>query len=461
MSNQHQNAINYFNINLPNYLDKFKEFVRIPSISTDSNHFNEINQTAEWLVNYLHDLGIENTKIFTTKKNPIIYGEYLKAGTGKPVVLVYGHYDVQPPDPLDQWESDPFTPIEKDGGLYARGSSDMKGQLMVSLAAIDSILKTGNLDINLKFLIEGEEEIGSPSIEEFLKFHKEMLKSDFALNLDAGMVAENSPTIVYGLRGLAYFELMIQGPSHDLHSGLFGGIVYNPAQALCETLASLKDENGKILLPGFYDSVLILGKEERDELSKLPLTDQNLLEQTGVIHMWGEKGYSAIERLGARPTLEIHGILTGYTGEGPKTVIPSKAMAKISTRLVPNQTPDEVYSQLTKFFEKKIPIHFSWELTRLASDLPCIIDRDFYATKNFASALEAVFHTKPVYERGGGSIPIVTYMQESLGINSVLSGFALPDDRAHSPNEHINLALWKKGVETVIHFLINLSEESN
>ena len=460
MLDQRQNAINYFINNIPNYLDKFKELVRIPSVSSDSIHFNEINQTAEWLVNYLNFIDIENTRVFSTKRNPIIYGEYLNAGEDKPTVLIYGHYDVQPPDPLDQWESDPFTPIEKNGCLYARGSSDMKGQLMVSLAAIDSILKTGRLEVNLKFLIEGEEEIGSPSIEEFLHEHKDMLKSDIALNLDAGMVAENSPTIVYGLRGLAYFELIVQGPSHDLHSGLFGGIVYNPAQALCEILSALRDENGKILLPGFYDSVLILRKEEREELSRSPVTDQNLLDQTGVSQMWGEEGYSAVERLGARPTLEIHGILTGYTGEGPKTVIPSKAMAKISTRLVPNQTPDEVYSQLKVFIERKMPLHVTWELKRLASDFPCIIDRDFYATKSFASALEEVFHTKPIYERGGGSIPIVSYMQEALGINSVLSGFALPDDRAHSPNEHINLALWKKGVETVIHFLINLAEES-
>lgn len=460
MLNNRQDAINYFLNHYTHYLDKFKDFLRIASVSTDSDHYDEINQAAEWLETYMKLIGINNTKVFKTQKNPIVYGEYLGAGPKKPTVLIYGHYDVQPPDPLDQWDADPFTPVEKNECLYARGSSDMKGQLMISLTAIDSILNTGELGVNIKFIMEGEEEIGSPSIEEFLHTHKELLKSDFALNLDAGMVAENTPTIVYGLRGLAYFEIVVQGPSHDLHSGLFGGIVYNPAQALCEFLSALKDENGKVLLPGFYDDVTSLEEEEREELSRLPVSDQDLLAQTGVKELWGEEGYTSIERLGARPTLEIHGILTGYTGEGPKTVIPSRAMAKISTRLVPNQKPDEVFSQLKEFLDVKMPPYVTWEIKRLASDFPCIIDREFYATKSFASALETVFHTKPVYERGGGSIPIVSYMQDALGINSVLSGFALPDDRAHSPNEHIKLNLWKKGIETVIHFFLNLEEES-
>ena len=458
MPSHFKDAVKHFNNNYPEYIRKLKEFVSIPSISTDSNHSQELVQAAEWLVRYLKALGIQNVQLFPTQKNPIIYGEFLEGGKDKPVVLIYAHYDVQPPDPLEEWKSDPFTPIEKDGCLLGRGASDMKGQLMVCLAAVDSIMKTGKLEVNLKFILEGEEEIGSPSIEDFLHTHQELLKSDFALNLDAGMVAENSPTIVYGLRGLAYFELMIKGPAHDLHSGLYGGIIYNPAQALCECIASLKNKDGQIQIPGFYDDVVLLDEAERQDLSRLPVTDRDLLEQTGVSQLWGERGFTTIERLGARPTLEVHGILTGYVGEGPKTVIPSKAMVKISTRLVPNQTPAKVFSRLKEHFEKVIPPHVTWDLTLLTSDYPCVIDRNFFATRIFTSALRDVFLTEPVFERGGGSIPIVSYMQEALGINSVLSGFALPDDRAHSPNEHINLSLWKKGVETVILFFVNLSQ---
>jgi acetylornithine deacetylase/succinyl-diaminopimelate desuccinylase-like protein len=458
MLNHRENAINYFNQNKNEYIGHFKELLKIPSISADSTHKDDLYKAAKWIVKYLRSIGIEKTDIFDTKLHPIVFGEYLKAGKEKPTVLIYGHYDVQPPDPISLWQSDPFSPIEKDGLLFARGASDMKGQLMASLSAIDAIMHTDDFPVNLKFIIEGEEEIGSPSIVEFLETHRELLKSDFAFNMDAGMIAADVPTIVYGLRGLAYFEIHVKGPEHDLHSGLFGGIVYNPAQALCEILAGMKDKNGKILLPNYYEDIEPLSSEERTELSNLPMNDQYYLDQTGVPELWGEGGYTASERVGGRPTLEINGILSGYTGEGPKTVIPSWAMVKISSRLVPNQTPEKVHQQLLEYMQSHAPKNITWEVKPLTSDFPCVIGRDFYATKCFSDALESVWKKQPVYKREGGSIPIVSYMKSILGTESVLSGFGLPDDRIHSPNERINLELWHKGVQAIIHFFYNLSE---
>jgi len=460
MSTQYEKAIQFFHQNKAKYTDTLKDYLRIPSISADSAYKKDLHRAAEWLVDYLKSLGIEKAQIYETQLHPIVYGEFLKAGKEKPTVLIYGHYDVQPPDPVELWQSDPFGPVEKDGLLYARGTSDMKGQLMASFAAIDSIMHTNEFPVNLKFIIEGEEEIGSPSIVNFLENHKDLFRSDFALNLDAGMIAEDIPTIVFGLRGLAYFEIHVKGPEHDLHSGLFGGVVYNPAQALCEILAGMKDKDGKILLPSFYDDVEPLTQGERSELAHLPMNDQYYLDQTGVPDLWGEIGYTAAERVGGRPSLEINGINSGYTGEGPKTVIPSVAMAKISSRLVPHQTPENIHQQLLQYMKIHAPKNISWEVKPLTSDFPCVIGRDFYATQCFSNALEKVFGKKPVYKREGGSIPIVNYMKNILGIESVLSGFGLPDDRIHSPNERINLDLWDKGVQSVIHFFYNLSELS-
>ena len=453
MENKIKKAKEYFYDNTNQILKKYKQFLSIPSISTDSKYAKEIHNAANWLVNYLKNLGFDKTQLLETKKHPIVYGENLKAGSEAPTILIYGHYDVQPPDPLEEWNSPPFEPIIKNDCLYARGASDMKGQVMISLAAIQSILKQDHLPVNIKYFIEGEEEIGSPSIETFLNSNKESLAADFVLNLDAGMLNSSTPTIVYGLRGLAYFELTIYGPDHDLHSGLFGGIIYNPAQALCELLAGMKNSKGKILLPNFYNPVEQISDEERKELKNLNLTDEYYVDQTGANGIWGEEGYSSVERIGARPTLEIHGILSGYTGEGPKTVIPSSAMAKISMRLVPNQTPNIVHEQLNEYLKKNAPEQIHWELKRLASDPACIVDPKHFATKCFSQALEDVFGKAPVLKREGGSIPIVAHMKNILGLDSVLSGFGLPEDRIHSPNERMHLPTWKKGVETVIRFL--------
>jgi len=459
MNHSLNSAMNFIKENNDHFIEEFTEFLKIPSISSNSNHSNDMMRAAKFLVNILNECGIINTRILETQKYPVVFAEYRDAGKDKPTILMYGHYDVQPPDPLNQWTNDPFDPMIKDGFIYARGASDMKGQLMVILSAINAIQSTGSLPVNLKFMIEGEEEIGSPSIKTFLEENKELFKADFVLNLDAGMIAKDKPTIVYGLRGLAYFELHIYGPEHDLHSGLFGGIIYNPIQALTELIAGMKNSEGQILLPGFYDDVIPINEDERDALSKLNQGSEYFINQTGVRALWGEKGFEPVELIGARPTLDINGIVSGHVGEGPKTVIPSHAMAKLSMRLVPNQTPSKVFSQLTQYVEQNAPPQVKWEIKQLASDPACITDRNFYATKCLAKSLEEIWGVKPVYKREGGSIPIVAHMQEILGLESVLSGFGIPEDRIHSPNENMNLNIFFKGIETVINYLYKMAEE--
>ncbi len=460
MSNNTQlnKAIETFQTNYPNYFNKFIDFLKIPSISADSQYNGDIQKAAEWLSNYLKSMGMDAVQIFQTRKHPIVYGEYLKAGSEKPTVLIYGHYDVQPPDPMDEWKSGPFEPVINGENLVARGSSDMKGQILASLYAIESLLSVGTLNVNLKFIYEGEEEIGSPSIVDFLKDHTDLLKSDFVLNLDAGMAGENEPTIVYGLRGLAYFEVYVQGPDHDLHSGLFGGVVYNPAQALAELIAGMKDKNGKVLLPGFYDSVVPLTEDERKELARLNIGDDFYKMQTGVDKLYGEAGYTAVEQVGARPTLDVNGFKSGYLGEGPKTVIPSTAIAKISMRLVPDQTPQMVNDQLNAYMKEHAPEQITWKVVQLSSDPASVADPQYFATQAFAKALKEVWGVDPIYKREGGSIPIVSHMKHFLGTESVLSGFCLPGDLIHSPNEHLHLPTWKKGIVATIRFLYNLGE---
>ncbi|MGV8027352.1 MAG: dipeptidase [Anaerolineaceae bacterium] len=460
MSNNTQlnKAIEAFQTNYQSYFNKFIDFLKIPSISADSQYNADIQKAAEWLSNYLKAMGMDAVQIFQTRKHPIVYGEYLKAGAEKPTVLIYGHYDVQPPDPMNEWKSGPFEPVIVGENLVARGASDMKGQILASLYAIESLLSVGALNVNLKFIYEGEEEIGSPSIVDFLKDHTDLLKSDFVLNLDAGMEGENEPTIVYGLRGLAYFEVYIQGPDHDLHSGLFGGIVYNPAQALAELIAGMKDKNGKILLPGFYDSVVPLTEDERKELARLNIGDDFYKMQTGVDKLYGEAGFTAIEQVGARPTLDVNGFKSGYLGEGPKTVIPSTAMAKISMRLVPDQTPQMVNEQLLAYMKEHAPEQIKWKVVQLSSDPASVADPQYFATQVFAKALKEVWGVDPIYKREGGSIPIVSHMKHFLGTESVLGGFCLPGDLIHSPNEHLHLPTWNKGILATIHFLYDLGE---
>lgn len=440
------------------FISDLKEFLRIKSISTDSSYSSEMLRASNWIVDYIKTMKQSDAYLLETLKYPVVYGEISNQDNDKPTVLIYGHYDVQPPDPVDLWRNDPFDPFVENGSLFARGASDMKGQLMVVLAAIKSIQAIDEMPINIKFIVEGEEEIGSPNIKSFLEGNKDLFRSDFILNLDAGMISREKPTIVYGLRGLAYFELEITGPGQDLHSGMFGGVVYNPIQALSEVIAGMKDHYGKIQLPGFYDDVLPLLDNEKQALQQLGMDEDFYLSQTGAKKIWGEKGFSPVECVGARPTLDVNGINGGYTGEGPKTVIPAKAYAKLSMRLVPNQTPDKVHEQLRKYLEENVPDQVNWSLKKLASDPASLSDINFYATQCFAKSIEETWGVPPVYQRGGGSIPIVSHFQEILNLESVLSGFSLPEDNIHSPNEKLDLEIFQKGIETVIHYFYQISK---
>jgi len=458
MSDQRARAIEYARQNREIFLTNLKHLVSIPSVSTSSDHKAEMDRAANMLAGHLKRIGMENVRIFPTTGHPVVFGEYLKAGKDVPTVLVYGHYDVQPSEPDELWRTPAFEPSVIGENLFARGASDMKGQVVAALSAVESIHTTTSLPVNVKFILEGEEEIGSPSLPAFLQEHKDLLACDFALNPDAGMIAPDIPTIIYALRGLAYFELRVYGPAHDLHSGIFGGVVHNPAQALCELIAGMHDETGRITLPGFYDRVRSLPDDERAELARLPMDEMYYRRMTGVSQTWGEEGFSPIERVGARPTLEVNGLLSGFTGQGSKTVIPAYAMAKISMRLVPDQDPAEVHQQLLRYLEQKAPSTIRWEVIPMAGSPASISDPHHPATQALALALEKVWGKRPVYKREGGSVPVVGDMQKTLSVESVLTGFGLPDDNLHAPNEKLHLPTWYKGIDALIHFFFNLKE---
>lgn len=456
MSNHRDLALTYFHNHQEDVIESLKEFVSIPSISTDPEHKEDINQAAEWLKEELTEMGMNDVQIYPTPKHPIVFGRNLSAGEDAFTVLIYGHYDVQPEDPVGEWDTDPFSPTIKGDNMYGRGATDMKGQVMATLSAVKAIMETGELPVNVKFLIEGEEEIGGPNLGAFIQEHKELLACDFAFNPDTGMLAPDLPTITYALRGLAYFELRVFGPSQDLHSGLFGGVVHNPAQALAELVAGMHDENGRITLPGFYDDVLPLEEEEREELSRLPIDGDFFREQTGVPELWGEDGFTAVERVGARPTLEINGLYSGFIGEGSKTVLPSYAMAKISTRLVPEQDPDKVREQLEAYLSEHAPSTVSWELDQMASSPASLSDRSSPWIEAYARAAEEVWGKRPLFKREGGTVPVVGEIQEYLGVDCVNTGFGLPTDNLHGPNEKLHLPTFKKGIRALIHFFFIL-----
>ena len=455
MADRRENALQYARKNKEKFLNAYKEILKIPSVSTDPAHSVDIRDASEWLAAQLRKLGMQKVEIFPTSKHPIVYGEWLGAG-GAPTVLIYGHYDVQPADPLNLWKTGPFDPVVRGEEIYARGASDMKGQIVVMLKAVESLVKTGGMPVNLKWLFEGEEEIGSPNLASFIAEHKDLLSSDFAVNPDAGMIGKEYPTITYALRGLAYFELRIYGPGQDLHSGIYGGVVHNPAIVLAELVAGMHDAKGRVTLPGFYDRVLKLTKEEREELARLPIDDNNFLQITGAPALYGEAGFTANERTGARPSLDVNGMLSGFTGEGSKTVIPSLAMAKISMRLVPDQDPKEVHQQFIRYLQKQAPKDIRWELIAMAGASASISDRNNVWVQAMGKALETVWGTRPYFRREGGSIPVVRDMQNLLGVESVISGFGLPDDNVHAPNEKMHLPTWYRGIEAFIHFFLNL-----
>jgi len=450
-------ALEFAQSNRGYYLSELKEYLAIPSVSTLPAHKPDIQRAAEWLSRQMSSIGLQNVEVLPTAGHPVVYGEWLGA-PGKPTVLVYGHYDVQPVDPLNEWVSPPFEPTIRGDNIHARGAADMKGNTHAFLKALEALGKTGGLPLNVKVIMEGEEELGSPHLGAFIEQHKDKLKCDIVLNADAGILKPDLPSLTYGLRGLAYFEIWVRGPEHDLHSGIFGGSVHNPAQVLCELIAGMHDADGRVTLPGFYDQVRVLSKEERAELARLPRTDEEWRALAGVPQLYGEKGFTTLERLGARPTLEVNGILSGFTAEGIKTVLPAKAMAKVSMRLVPYQDPQKVEQQLREYMQAHAPPTVTWEIKQTGSAMPVLVERDSAGMRAAAAALEATFGVKPVFELSGGSVPVVSMVQAQLGVDSILMGFALPDDNIHAPNEKLHLPNYYRGIEAYIRFFDNVAQ---
>lgn len=456
MSANRQAAIEYVRQHHERFLAQAREFLAIPSVSTEPAHKEDVRRAAEWVAQRLRDLGARDVNIYPTEGHPVVYGLLPAARPDAPTILVYGHYDVQPPDPLDLWESPPFEATVRGDNLYARGAADMKGQIVAVLAAVEALARTGDLPVNLKFLIEGEEEIGSPHLPPFLEAHRDLLACDVSLNADSGILGADLPSITYALRGLAAFELRVYGPARDLHSGVFGGIVHNAANALAELIAGMHDRDGRITLPGFYDKVRPLDEEEREELARLPMDESFWLEQTGAPALYGEPEFTPVERATVRPTLDVNGIIAGFTGKGVKTVIPSQAVAKITCRLAPDQDPDEVHKQLRRYLEENAPSTIRWELDYLAGAYPAITDRHSRWMEALVDAMERVWGKRPLFKREGATVPIVGFMQRILGVDSVMAGFILPDANLHAPNEKLHLPTWYRGIETYVHYLCNL-----
>jgi acetylornithine deacetylase/succinyl-diaminopimelate desuccinylase-like protein len=446
-------TLNYIEQNGERFVEELKEFLRIPSISADHNYNDETHRAAQYVADEARNVGLENVQIFETPGHPIVYGEWMGA-EGKPTVLIYGHYDVQPVDPIDLWTNPPFEPTVKGDEIYARGSIDDKGQVHMHLKSLEALMKTtGGFPVNVKIIIEGEEEIGSPNLEPFVAENRELLACDAVMISDTTMYDYEMPGITYGLRGLAYFELRVVGPDRDLHSGMFGGAVANPINALCEMIAKMKDENGRITLPGFYDDVVDVSPEERAELARLPYKEDDYKKMLNIPGTVGEKGYTDLERLWARPTLDVCGIWGGYQGEGAKTVLPSKAGAKVSMRLVANQDFRKVTSQLQKFVDENTPAGVTVEVIELHGGPPALTPTDSAPVKAALAALEQAFGTKPFLIRSGGSIPIVADFENNLNAPVVLMGFGLPDQNAHSPDEKMNLKNYHRGIKSSALFL--------
>jgi acetylornithine deacetylase/succinyl-diaminopimelate desuccinylase-like protein len=441
--------LSYIESHHDRYLLEVKELLAIPSVSSQSERKPEMRRTAEWLKNHMKNIGLQNVQILETEGHPVVYADWLSA-VGKPTILIYGHYDVQPEDPVDLWTTPPFEATIRGENLYARGASDDKGQIFIHLKAIEAFLKNGGtLPVNIKIIFEGEEEIGSDNLPKFVSEHKDLLKADVIVISDSGMFAKGVPSVTYALRGLAYMEVEVTGPNSDLHSGSFGGSVHNPIQVLTEMIASLHDKNGRIRP---------LTKAERAAFKKLPWNDKTYAKSLGLKQLYGEKGFTTLERLWARPTLECNGIWGGYTGEGAKTVLPSKAFAKISMRLVPDQSSAKIAKLFEKHMKAIAPKTISVKVRYLNGGEPAITPVDSPGVKAAVAALEKGFGKKPLYQREGGSIPIVVDFKRLLGIDSVLLGFGLPDENAHAPNEFINLDNFFGGIKTAAHYYNELPQ---
>ena len=448
------NPLEFAHENQDRYLKELMDFLRIPSVSTQPEHKNDVASAAAWLATKMTAAGLENVHVIPTANHPLVYADWLHAGFDKPTVLIYGHYDVQPVEPFELWETPPFEPTLKDDYVYARGSADDKGQAYIHVKAVEAYLSTdGRLPVNVKFIVEGEEECGGASLTAFIAANAEMLAADVALISDSHMLTPQLPALVYGLRGMSYLYVDITGAAHDLHSGGYGGGVNNPINVISHIIAKLKDEDGRILIPGFYDDVRPLAAEERALLAQLPIDDATILQETGAPALWGEPEYTIVERLGARPTLDVNGIIGGYTGPGAKTVLPASVHAKISMRLVPNQDPDTITHLFTRYVQSITPSSVSVTITPEHSAYPWLADYNHPAIKAVKLAYGKVFEQEPVFLRGGGSIPVVSDFQTHLGITSALMGFGLPDDRLHAPNERFYLPNFYRGIETSIHFM--------
>lgn len=450
-------AFQYLEENYERFQNELMELLRIPSISHGSAYQQEMRKAASWLAEKLGAMGCKNVEIFPTQGHPIVYGEWLNGGDSAPTVLIYGHYDVQSPEPLADWNSQPFEPEIRNENLYARGASDMKGQTLASVNAVEAIIQTENLPINIKLLIEGEEEVGSKNLNQFLVEHREKLACDFSLNTDAGgMPDADTPSICYSLRGGAGFILEIFGPKQDIHSGEYGGVVQNPIHVLSKVIADLHDANGHVTLPGFYDRVRKIDEEERAELASLPFDKTFLLRHSGAPELWGEPDYLPAERIGARPTFEVLQFEAGQ----PKSAIPAKATARLSFRLVPDQIPAEVNQQLRSYLEVNLPPTVTWKLQFLGGNPAVITNRHSPEVRAMKESLQTTFGKEPIFQRTGGGIGAVLMFKQTLGVDSVLTGFSLYDDNFHGPNEKLHLPTWKKGMTALVHFFHKLAPKT-
>lgn len=461
MADASDRARQYARDNGDRFVDELDALLRIPSLSGDPERAGDVRRAAEWLADHLRNIGADNVSVMETAGHPIAYGEWLGAGPDKPTVLVYGHYDVVPASLEDGWGTEPFEPVVKDGKIYARGATDDKGQLMIHVNAFESYMKTGDgPPVNLKFLLEGEEEVSSPNLRPFLEANLELLKADVCVISDSSMPTIEEPAILHSLRGMTYVEIEVDGPHDDLHSGFYGGAVHNPALALVEILSKLHNPDHSIAIPGFYDDVVALTDAERAEVAKTDISDDQLMAATGVPAIWGEEAYTIKERVSARPTLEINGIGSGWTGPGPKTIIPERAMAKVSCRLVGNQDPMKIYEQMKTYIESLAP-----ETVRVAANLittgePALIDFTIPEMQAAARAYEKAWGATPAFTRGGGSIPVVADFYNLMKMPVVMMGYGLDTDGLHGTNEHFTLEMFHRGTETAIVYLEELARLS-
>lgn len=450
----------YLESNKDRFLDELFGLIRLSSVSADEKFKEDIIRAANYIVEKLKEAGADHAEICETAGHPIVFGEKI-TDPSKPTVLVYGHYDVQPADPYDLWETPPFEPVIRNGKIYARGSCDDKGQMYMHIKAMEVMNHLGDMPCNIKFIIEGEEEVGSNNLEIFINENKEKLKTDVILISDTTLIDNDTPSLTVGLRGLSYVEVEVTGPSRDLHSGVYGGAVDNPVNVLCKMIDALKDKNNRITIPGFYDRVIELSEEDRKALNEAPFDLDEYKKDLGIRSVAGEKGYTTLERVGIRPSLDIHGIWGGYTGAGAKTVLPSKAYAKISMRLVPNQNNKEITEMFTKYFKSIAPDSVEVKVTPHHGGQPALTPTDSIAYLAASMAFEESWGKKPIPTRDGGSIPIVALFKDALGADTVLMGFGLDSDAIHSPNEHYGLFNFYKGIETIPLFHKYFSELHN